>query len=162
MSVFFSSDLHLGHRNIHNYRNRFCSSEEHDQYIMDMLNDTINKRYVYWFLGDICFTKEALKKFSRLQKTKNQFKIVLGNHDLERDLSISDWANEFSNVYSLVKYKEFWLSHAPIHNDELRGKINIHGHTHTYSINDNRYVNVCVDNTDYKLISLEDIRSFKL
>lgn len=158
MSVYFSSDLHLGHRNIHNYRTRFSSGEEHDEYIMDMLSGLINKRYTYWFLGDVCFTKDALKKFSSLQKTKDHFKIVLGNHDLERNLTIRDWANEFNHVYSLVKYKEFWLSHAPIHSDELRGKVNIHGHTHYYNIDDKRYINVCVDNTDYKLISLESIR----
>lgn len=41
-----------------------------------------------------------------------------------------------NKVYSLVKYKGFWLSHAPIHPEELRGCKNIHGHCHDAVISD--------------------------
>ena len=57
-----------------------------------------------------------------------------------------------------VKYKEFWLSHAPIHPEELRDRINIHGHVHYKNIDDARYFNVSCENIGFKPISLENIR----
>ena len=41
--------------------------------------------------------------------------------------------------------------------DELKGKINLHGHIHL--IDDLRYFNVSMENIDYTPISLEEIRS---
>ena len=61
-------------------------------------------------------------------------------------------------VYGFVKYKEFWLSHCPIHPNELRGKVNIHGHVHNKTIIDCNYFNTSCENVDFKPISLENIR----
>ena len=62
---------------------------------------------------------------------------------------MSDLIEVFDEVHSLVKYKGTWLSHAPIHQDELRGCVNIHGHTHYHVIDDERYINVCSEHTNY-------------
>ena len=64
----------------------------------------------------------------------------------------------YDEVYSLLKYKEFWLSHCPIHPDELRGKLSLHGHTHNHNIDDPRYFNTSCENIDYTPISLHEIR----
>lgn len=158
MSVWFGADLHLGHKNICRYRSEFLSAEEHDERIMDMLNDAVNKRGTYYLLGDIAFTLETIEMLAKLN-THNNIKIILGNHDIEGSRKISDWVNAgFRDIYALLKYKEFWLSHAPIHPDELRGKYNIYGHTHYSKINDPRYRCVSMEQTDFKLISLEQIR----
>lgn len=59
----------------------------------------------------------------------------------------------FNKVCGFEKYKKSWLSHAPIHPAELRGKINIHGHVHDATITDEnglpdlRYFNVSLENT---------------
>ena len=58
-----------------------------------------------------------------------------------------------------MKYKEFWLSHSPIHDSELRGKFNIYGHTHFKYVDDPRYRCVSMEQIDYKLISLDKIRN---
>jgi calcineurin-like phosphoesterase family protein len=63
------------------------------------------------------------------------------------------------SVQSLVKYKGFWLTHAPIHPDELRGKMNVHGHVHTKTLADNRYFNVSCENVGYKPVCFDDIKS---
>ena len=55
----------------------------------------------------------------------------------------------FKEVEGMLRYKHAWLTHSPIHTDELRGKINIHGHTHFHCIDDTRYENVCMENIDY-------------
>lgn len=71
---------------------------------------------------------------------------------------ISEIVKNFDSVHSLIKYKEFWLSHAPLHPQELRGKINLHGHVHGSTIPDRNYFNCCLENTNYSPISLQQIR----
>jgi calcineurin-like phosphoesterase family protein len=61
-------------------------------------------------------------------------------------------------VAGIIKYKGFWLSHAPIHPEELRGKPNIHGHVHTNTLNDSRYFNASLENIGYKPVSIEEVR----
>lgn len=157
--VYFGADLHLGHKNIAKYRSKeFSTAEYHDEYILDMVSSFINKRSVIYLLGDVCFTVEAIQKLARLNTGKN-IRIILGNHDTERT-SISDWVNAgFDKIHGLVKYKEFWLSHAPVHDSELRGKSNIHGHNHSNIVPDSRYRCVSLEQTNYKLISLGEIRN---
>lgn len=56
--------------------------------------------------------------------------------------------------------KKFWLSHCPLHPEELRGRLNIHGHVHTNSVRDQRYINVSFEMSKTP-IPLEDIVSGK-
>lgn len=86
--------------------------------------------------------------------------LVLGNHDTDAKLrpSIHELAGVFCEIHSMYKHKEFWISHPPIHQDELRGKKNIHGHTHSHVLDDPRYLNVCLEQTDYTPIDLNEVR----
>lgn len=108
-------------------------------------------------MGDIAFNTESIQELAKLNTYQN-IRIILGNHDTERT-SILDWVNAgFDKIHALVKYKEFWLSHAPMHDTELRGKYNIHGHNHFKAVPDDRYRCVSLEQTNYNLISLEEIR----
>lgn len=160
--VYFISDLHLGHRKIVQFSpNRFepdISIDTHDELIVDNWNQVVTKRDLVWVLGDVCFDSKKLHMLDRLQGTK---RLVIGNHD-QFDLEV--YQKYFASIHGFVKYKEFWLSHAPIHPAELRGKINIHGHVHNASIRDHyhqldkRYINVCVEAVRARPISLTKIR----
>ena len=140
MSVYFTSDLHLGHKNIHKFRTWFNSEQEHQDYIVSCWKKTITKRDDVYVLGDACFTMEAIALVKDLPGTKH---LIRGNHD-ECDTQV--YLTAFKNVYGLKKYKEFWLSHAPIHPQELRGKVNLHGHVHFHTVPDNNYFNCCMEN----------------
>ena len=140
MSVYFTSDLHLGHKKIHQFRAGFNSEEAHECYIRDAWKNIITKRDDVYVLGDACFTMDALKLMESLPGTKH---LIRGNHD---ELDTQAYLKVFKNVYGLKKYKEFWLSHAPIHPQELRGKVNLHGHVHYQTVPDNNYFNCCVEN----------------
>jgi len=149
------SDLHLGHNNIQKYRTMFEGEEHHRSVIKENYHKVVTKRDKVFFLGDIAFTKEALEDVSGWVADSKI--LILGNHDTDK-VDIKDIVNVFDEVYSLYKYKEFWLSHAPIHPSELRGKYNIHGHVHFQSVDDSRYFNCCLENTEYAPISLATIR----
>ena len=156
-NVLFCSDLHLGHKNICKYRDQFATEKEHRDTLYENYHSKVTKRDEVFFLGDVCFSREALEDLSGWVGTKV---LVLGNHCVGESgrPTISELLGVFSEIVGLYKYKEFWLSHAPIHPDELRGKINLHGHTHSHNIDDNRYFNCSMENINYTPISLHEIR----
>ncbi|MGL5582112.1 MAG: metallophosphoesterase, partial [Cetobacterium sp.] len=151
-ATYFISDPHFSHRNILKYRKQFESIHHHDSTIISNWNQRVTKRDKVFVLGDACFDENALELVSQLNGTKH---LVMGNHEF---LSPRLW-EVFSSVSGPIKYKEFWLSHMPIHPEELRGKKNIHGHMHGHIIDDQaNYFNVSCECLDYTPINLQDIR----
>lgn len=155
---YYLSDPHLGHTNIIKFRKDFNTSEEHDAHIKKQYHTVVRPNDHVYFLGDVAFTKEALEDL----KTWNGIKhIILGNHDLEkkRNLSITDLQEVFEDrIQGFMRQGEFWLSHCPIHSTELRGRKNLHGHTHSHILEDSNYLNLCMENINYTPISLERVR----
>lgn len=153
--VYITSDWHLGHENAIKWRTDFISQSHHEETIINNYLDVVTKRDTVYFLGDIILGKgleERLDLMARLADLPGHKHLILGNHDLDRPFrTLAGLSTVFGDrIYSLHKYKGFWLSHAPIHPDELRGKRNIHGHVHDKTIDDDRYFNACLENTDYK------------
>lgn len=139
----FIADTHMGHKNIWKYRPVFESTLHNDLYFQYILAETCTKRDTMFILGDAVFDEKYLPFFKELPGTKI---LILGNHCSEY-ISTSKLCDTFDEVHALMKYKEFWLSHAPIHPEELRGKKNIHGHVHTESVSGLEYMNVSVDSS---------------
>ena len=149
--VYFTSDLHFGHTNIMKWqqdsslRGNAANSEEHDEWLIEEWNKVVKKHDLVWVLGDIAMGKghnglEHLSKVGRLNGTKH---CILGNHD---DTLHEYYPHYFARIRGMFRYKNHWLTHAPIHPNELRGRPNIHGHVHTQSIPDEEnYINVCVE-----------------
>ena len=55
VNTWFTSDFHLGHRNIIRYCNRpFQSTGEMDAAILDNLNSRVQQNDILYFLGDFC------------------------------------------------------------------------------------------------------------
>lgn len=146
-TVFITSDWHLGHKNICKFREVFSSQKQHEELILKLYRQCVTKRDIVWFLGDIIFEPNYLQVVQDLPGTK---KLVLGNHDTDRGVDVADLCLVFDEIHGMAKYKHTWLSHAPIHQDELRGKSNIHGHTHNHIVDDPRYYNVCLEHTEYR------------
>lgn len=167
--VWLCSDTHLGHSNIPTFRwksngDKFFISEEHDEYITSQILGCVGKRDVLIIAGDVCFTKEAFKHIRTIASAVQTLKIVIGNHDFERSgaPTVEDYREIGATLHSMIKYKGYWITHAPIHPDELRGKKNIHGHVHYCDIiNDERYVNVCMESEwcNFKPIDFQNIKN---
>jgi calcineurin-like phosphoesterase family protein len=145
-NVYITSDWHLGHKNINKFRTEFVSEEQHSELILANYISMISPRDVVWFLGDIVFDYKYLQRVKDLPGIK---KLVLGNHDTDAKIDVANLCLVFDDIYGLVSYKKAWLSHAPIHQDELRGRYNIHGHCHFHKIDDRRYINACLEHTGY-------------
>ncbi len=155
-NVWFTSDLHLAHKNIWKFRGQFENEQHHRDTIKENYHKTVTKRDKVFFLGDVAFSQEALEDVGSWTADKKV--LIVGNHCLD-NIPMSEVVKHFDEVYSLLKYKMFWLSHAPIHPQELRGKYNLHGHMHFDKIDDPRYLNVCLEHTDYRPIDLNEVKS---
>jgi calcineurin-like phosphoesterase family protein len=153
-NVWFCSDLHFGHKGIEKFRGQ--TEFENRQRIKNDWQSVVTKRDIVYVLGDAAFTMETVSDFQELPGQKF---LVRGNHDT---LNTSVYLKYFDEVYGLLKYKEFWLSHAPIHPNELRGRINLHGHVHNSTVDDKNYFNCCPENLwpilNRSLISLDELR----
>ncbi|MGL5564257.1 MAG: hypothetical protein ACRDC4_00820 [Plesiomonas sp.] len=160
--TYFSSDWHLGHKNILRWRPQFKSIGEHDNLIIDNHKKILTKRDILIVCGDVAFTKESLNRITEIQCAKKI--LILGNHCTEGrgDITLEDLMYVFDEIHSMKKgsYQKvgFWITHCPMHPSELRGKpFNIHGHTHSVVIDDPQYINVCLEQTNYEPVWVEDL-----
>lgn len=155
MNIYFTSDFHFGHKNILKYRPEFKSIKDHDECILDSISK-LKKRDILYILGDIIMDCENYDWYiTQFKKMSCRFKIVLGNHDSLRLY----YEDRFELHLPLFSYKNIWVSHCPIHENEIRGRIgNIHGHLHKCIIDNYKYVNVNVDVNDYNFLNIHDVK----
>jgi calcineurin-like phosphoesterase family protein len=84
--------------------------------------------------------------------------LILGNHDRFGGFV---YLQHFERLFGMAKKYGMWLTHAPLHPMELRGKPNVHGHCHVEQIDDPRYLNVALEYLpDFKPLTLEEIRGW--
>lgn len=165
---YLCSDWHLGHKNIIKWSGDFRQGdtpEENAELLLSNAGEILKKRDTLYCLGDMFFDEKYIEAFKTLPGKKI---LLRGNHD---KMHTCKYLKIFAEVYGLRTFKGFWLSHGPVHPDELRGRKSIHGHCHQKSIMlngkpDPRYINVCVENTngypiDFDLIR-EDINTWQM
>lgn len=163
-NTFFISDLHLRHNNILKFAGDFRDGdtvEEHDEILIAKINSRVGNRDKLFILGDVVWRKNDLSVLDRINGNKE---LIIGNHD-ENHVDI--YRKYFDKIHGFYKYKGFWISHCPIHPDELRGRKNIHGHVHQNYImkrflgypyaRDKRYIPVTVEALDGYPISYDEI-----
>lgn len=157
LDVGFTSDLHLGHALAARLRG-FATTEEHDASVIDTLSQQCTKRTVLWVLGDVAMRVESLDLLSRVPGRK---RLVRGNHD---NFQFGVYLKYFEDVHGFLRYKQMWLSHCPIHPQEMhRVTLNVHGHIHKNTASallGFPYFNV---NWDFhsRALSLEEVLAFR-
>jgi len=85
--IYFTADTHFGHENIMEFTKRpFTSIQEHDETLIDNINNVAGKRDFLYHLGDFCFGPTARQQvtFAKEILAKIRCKnihLILGNHD---------------------------------------------------------------------------------
>lgn len=158
-TVYFISDLHIGHNNILKYQAKgrpFSGISEMHEYLVDKWNTKIRKRDTVWVLGDVLMNKNDAHILTRLQGIKH---LVLGNHDTYGFEFYSQYFNKVAAYHKLSKGgNKILLSHYPVHNNQIRRyDYNIHGHLHANNILHKFYKNVSVETNDFQPQSLEEL-----
>ena len=147
--IFFTSDLHLGHKNVISFCKRpFEDVKIMNKTILDNINECVGEDDYLFILGDVFWFNDshAIKRFFNSVVCKRIY-IVPGNHDdfesyhrlEEGRVQILDDINcLFLNTETDSTIYELWLSHVPLmtwpHRDQSRC-YNFFGHIHS---SDNR------------------------
>ena len=168
-NVFLVSDTHFGHLGVCKFTRNdgvtklrpWDSPEEMDEEMVKRWNETVRPNDKVYHLGDVVINRKALKIMHRLNGDKV---LIRGNHDIFRD---EEYREHFRELRAYHVMNGMILSHIPIHVDSLgRFGTNIHGHLHASRVMkmwirgpeiDPRYHCVCVEQTDYRPISFEEV-----
>lgn len=160
--IYVISDTHFGHENSLKWLDSegiklrpFDTIEELNNTIITNWNNVVNDGDHVYHLGDVVIQKQYLELVKQLKGRK---RLVKGNHDQQ---TIKEYlAVGFQEIYGVRVFPglKVILSHIPLHPECLKeGWINCHGHTHSNNLNDNRYINVSVEQINYTPVCLEDI-----
>jgi calcineurin-like phosphoesterase family protein len=163
-TVWVTSDTHFGHANMLNWgaqgRPEFRSVEEMNEIIIERWNKVVRPGDKVYHLGDVFFgDKEWFKQnWPRLNGSK---RLIVGNHDDVKFLSSGSF---FKKVMLWRYFKEFslLLTHVPVHPDHMVQKteketLNVHGHIHRRVSPMGSYRNVCVEETNYTPVNIEEL-----
>lgn len=136
--IFFTSDLHFGHKNILRFDNRpFTSIEEMDEAIIRNWNTKVSDDDLVYVLGDISWHNDETT--ARIFNSLKGHKILIkGNHDRVHGQvrkcfdEIADYAGFIDQLNSLweslddnfeLRSEEAYTPTDPISFDELMGVI---------------------------------------
>lgn len=179
MTVWFSADLHLNHKNILGYCNRpFSSTEEMDVSLINNWNSVVSSKDQVYFLGDLALGNYS-KITSYLEQLNGRIYLQEGNHD-KKWFSQGFEHGRISTLpplYNLNINKQlFVLCHYPLLTwlKSYYGSIALHGHSHGNSgritesedkvipVGEKRgkRIDVGTDCWNYFPVSLEEILEF--
>lgn len=178
-SVFLVSDTHFGHAGVCRFLREdgtklrpWDNPEDMDEFMVEAWNQRVRPNDKVYHLGDVVINRRALKTLGRLNGDKV---LIRGNHDIFRD---TDYREYFRELRAYHVMNGCILSHVPVHEASLgRFGVNIHGHLHAGRVKrvigidtlgtvpelvygtepDVRYHCVCVEQTGFAPILLEDV-----
>ncbi len=127
MAVWFTSDLHFGHKNlIEGLRKQ--TVEDNAELIISNWNKVVHKKDTVYILGDFVMEDPKLVEHY-LKRLKGQIYYVGGNHDTRQVCQQLSALNV--PIMGCVNYKGYICTHIPIIESEVNFfKGNIHGHIH--------------------------------
>lgn len=185
-NIYFTSDLHLGHRNVIKFCDRpFRDVYEMDQTLIKNWNETVSQNDYIFNLGDLAFFKNQPDNKALIEKLNGKKYFILGNHCSRKQFDLcKDQLNLLSDICTLwvfidkndqrfpnKKFYEIILCHYPLlcYSHSQNGTYNFFGHIHSRKnqpmIEFNkplqfphmRYMDVGTDRHDYKPVSLQQI-----
>jgi calcineurin-like phosphoesterase family protein len=129
--VFFTADLHLGHRNIIGYCNRpFSTGGEMDAKIISSINETVGQNDILYVIGDFCHKGGTALSYRERIACQNVH-IILGNHD-EPTKFTSGFSSVSDQKMILYKNQKIFMCHYPMRSwsGSYRKSWMLYGHVH--------------------------------
>jgi calcineurin-like phosphoesterase family protein len=170
---YFTSDLHLSHRNIIKYSNRpFANAAEMNEVLIKNWNSVVSPDDIIYILGDVAFEKDIEKLDWYLSRLQGEKHIVWGNHDTLLQNNIPLRKKHFKTTHDLVrifvppesnndKGQGITLCHYAMRTwpSSHWGEFALHGHSHGTLLDDPNLlsVDVGVDCWNYTPVSMKQI-----
>ena len=113
MEIYFSSDLHLGHRSVIGFQNRpFENVEEMDNGIIHNFNSVVHRDDILYILGDLSYRIPESQANELIKRINGRKILIRGNHDGHYDKSL------FEEIYDYKEFKhekiKYVLMHYPL------------------------------------------------
>ena len=174
-TTFLVSDTHFGHTGVCRFMRRdgvtklrpWDDADEMNEDMVKAWNERVRPSDKVYHLGDVVINRKYLNILHRLNGDKV---LIKGNHDI---FKLEDYTQYFRDIRGYHVLNGMILSHIPIHEESIsRFGTNIHGHLHERrvmtkirwgntkefdEIVDPRYHCVCVEQTNWAPISLEEV-----
>lgn len=163
---WFISDTHFFHANILKFigddgkRIRpFNSLEEMHETIIENWNSLVKDNDYVYHLGDVTFRYDGA--FNHLMsRLKGKKRLIIGNHDKIWNPALAKWF-EKAELWKGFREHNFTAVHIPLEINRIRdGEFCVHGHTHQRVEPDKHYINVCVEQTNYKPVNIDEINTY--
>lgn len=182
---FFTSDLHINHKNVITYCNRpFSDVETMNKVIVKEWNKQVKPIDEVWFMGDFSFNPKWVKEITHKLNGRKYF--IIGNHDscfpehrrhermkekyledgwlsvqLSKELVLKDGTKALLCHFPYrdgagTEYDTRYLKYRPVDD----GGLLIHGHLHCHYVKYNNMIDVGIDN-DFKLVSEDELIAIK-
>lgn len=151
--IWFISDTHFGHEAIIEFGKRpFANTAEMDEALAQNWTERVKPEDLIYHLGDIAWTSAGLRLFGELPGTK---RLIIGNHDDGKACAQLVQKLELTRDFD---ESGFTATHMPKRFERHDLRINVHGHVHPYDLDDPRYVNICVERTEYRPLHIDELR----
>ena len=178
VNIFFTSDLHFGHKNILKYCNRpWNSVEEMDEGLIQNWNNTVGKDDIIFNLGDFAFASNQRWR-ELISRLNGKHYLILGNHDEIRypgDFILELFEGVYPELTLNIDGRYVYLHHYPYlcYGGAWRNPDNavyqLFGHVHSGSNSSGKdsdrlihlfpyQYDVGVDNNDYKPVSWNQVK----
>lgn len=156
MNTWFTSDTHFGHVGIIALcRPQFSSVAEMDDILIQNWNRVVKPGDRVYHLGDFAW---RLRDAKRVRKHLNgTIRLIVGNHD---DIPGLVEAKLFQRVslWRIFEEHGFVATHIPLRVDQIRGgPFNVHGHIHAEPAPEPFHRCVCVEQTNYTPVHLDEV-----
>lgn len=129
--IYFTADMHFGHKAILTMQNRpFESVEEMNRVILDNYNSVVKKDDTVYILGDLCHHIKIEEADDIIRRMNGKKFLIKGNHDKNYDPRLFVDIKEYMTVSAYGKC--FVLMHYPMLSwpKKSSGSIQVHGHIH--------------------------------
>jgi calcineurin-like phosphoesterase family protein len=170
-NIFVISDTHFGHANILGFTDNtgkrvrdFSDVTEMNECMIQRWNSVVTPSDKVYHLGDVFFGSEK-NAHDVLSVLNGHKRLVVGNHDNLKNKVLHMHFEKIS-LWRMFPDYGFLLTHVPVHPSTLgesrfTGKqmVNVHGHIHQNKSPEGPYKCVCVEQTNYYPIALEDLKN---
>lgn len=178
VDIWFTSDLHFGHKNIIKFCNRpWDTVEEMDKALISNWNSVVKENDIVFDLGDFSFAgKNRWKEL--IQSLNGKHYLILGNHDVSRYpgddvMELFEWVGpqlllNIDNRYIYLNHYPF-LCYAGTYRNKEQIVYQLFGHVHSspnsHGKDQDRLINsfpyqydVGADNNDYFPVNWNQVK----
>lgn len=177
-NIFFTSDLHFGHKNIMRFCNRpYDSIEEMDEALINNWNSVVGENDIVFNLGDFAFAPNRRWK-ELLSILNGNHYLIMGNHDYTRypgDSVMKLFKGVYPQLLLKIDNRYVYLNHFPFlcyggsYREPYNVVYNLFGHVHSgpnsSGLDTDRLINIFpyqydvgVDNNNYTPVSWSEVQ----